>query len=47
MTVFVSVGIFSIDSMYEALLFIDTNLSWDMNNETVADFIKLLEKRYI
>ena len=31
----------------EALRFIDTNLSWDMNNETVADFIKLLEKRYI
>lgn len=36
-----------IDSLEEALRFIDTNLSWDMNNETVADFIKLLEKRYI
>ena len=36
-----------IDSLDEALRFIDTNLSWDMNNETVADFIKLLEKRYI
>ena len=36
-----------IDSLEEALCFIDTNLSWDMNNETVADFIKLLEKRYI
>lgn len=36
-----------IDSLDEALRFIDKNLSWDMNNETVADFIKLLEKRYI
>ena len=35
------------DSLDEALRFIDKNLSWDMNNETVADFIKLLEKRYI
>ncbi len=36
-----------IDSLDEALRFIDKNLSWDMNNETVTDFIKLLEKRYI
>lgn len=36
-----------IDSLDKALRFIDKNLSWDMNNETVADFIKLLEKRYI
>ena len=36
-----------IDSLEEALRFIAKNLSWDMNNETVADFIKLLEKRYI
>ena len=36
-----------IDSLDEALRFIDKNLSWNMNNETVADFIKLLEKRYI
>lgn len=36
-----------IHTLQDSLEYVKTQLRWDMNDETVQDFIKLLDKRFI